>query len=241
MGGGVRRWRPGSSTERRTAVRRWATALARRVLVLGLAPAAMFGGAALLVYILFHVWLPLGLAAFGAILLIVVVAVFATSGTAQRRALARLAIAGVASGFLAVILYDATKAVMSALDPSPYNPFEVTRLFGVLLLGASAPAGVSQIAGWSFHILNGCTFGLAYSLLFARNGTTTRRYAALSGMAWGLFLEAFQVALYPGWLRIAFYGEFVTISATAHLVYGACLGLTCRALLRRSKPKEVWE
>ena len=60
-------------------------------------------------------------------------------------------------------------------------------------------------------------------------------------MAWGLFLEAFQVALFPNWLGITFYGEFVTISASSHLVYGVILGLACREILRRRKGKEVWE
>lgn len=222
-------------------MRRRATVFAGRVPMWALAPAVMFGGAALIVHILFQISLPLGLAAFGGILVLVAASLIATSRGDQRRRLARLVLAGFASGLLATVLYDGTKAVLSALDPSPYNPFEVTRLFGVLLLGESAPTYAAQVAGWSFHLLNGCTFGVAYSLLLARDGNTTYRYAGLSGMAWGLFLEAFQVALYPDWLRIAFYGEFVTISATAHLVYGACLGLTCRALLRRSVREEKLE
>jgi hypothetical protein len=222
-------------------VRRRATVFVRRVPVWALAPAVMFGGAALLVHILFQVSLPLGLAAFGFILILVGASFIATSRSAQRRRLAGLVFAGLVSGLLATLMYDGTKVVLSVLDPSPYNPFEVTRLFGVLLLGESAAAEAAQIAGWSFHLLNGCTFAVAYSLLLARDGNTTYRYAGLSGMAWGLFLEAFQVVLYPDWLRIAFYGEFVTISATAHLVYGACLGLTCRAVLRRRRGKEIWE
>ncbi len=222
-------------------MRRRATELPRWVPVWALGPVVMFSGAALLVHILFQVSLPLGLAAFGTILVLVAGVSIATSSRAQRRRLAGLVGAGLAAGLIATLLYDGTKAVLSVLDPSPYNPFEVTRLFGVLLLGESAPAVASQIAGWSFHLLNGCTFGVAYGLLLARDGDTTARYAGLSGMAWGLFLEAFQVLLYPDWLRIAFYGEFITISATAHLVYGASLGLTCRAILDRNWRKELSE
>ena len=50
---------------------------------------------------------------------------------------------------------------------------------------------------------------------------------------WGLFLETFQLTLYPGWLDIRTYSEFATISALSHVVYGATLGLLARAILPR--------
>jgi hypothetical protein len=50
-------------------------------------------------------------------------------------------------------------------------------------------------------------------------------------MAWGLFLETFQLSLFPGWLSIQFVAEFATISFAAHLVYGATLGTIVRRRL----------
>ena len=56
--------------------------------------------------------------------------------------------------------------------------------------------------------------------------------ALVSGLGWGLFLEAFQVALYPGWLNILAIREFVLSSLLGHLVYGTTLGAVGRTLLR---------
>jgi hypothetical protein len=81
--------------------------------------------------------------------------------------------------------------------------------------------------------MNGCTFAIAYSCLFARDGHLSKRWALATGVAWGLFLETFQLALYPGWLKIGFLEEFRRISFGAHLVFGAGLGLMVPYGLRR--------
>lgn len=145
----------------------------------------------------------------------------------------RTAAVGTAAGIAATICYDVTKAFLSALDPSPYNPFELLRVFGQLLLGTDSAGGAVLVAGAAFHFINGTAFGVAYCFLFARDGGVSVRRAVLTGMGWGVFLEIFQLTLYPGWLDIRFYQEFATISALSHLVYGAILGLLARAGLRR--------
>jgi hypothetical protein len=137
---------------------------------------------------------------------------------------------------LGLICYDSSKAILSLADPSPFNPFGATATFGALLIGTNAPGWALQAAGIGFHILNGIAFAVAYATLFARFGATSRRRAVLQGMAWGVFLETFQLTLYPGWLDIKAYAEFATMSAGAHLIYGAVLGLVSRQLLRRRFP-----
>ena len=57
-----------------------------------------------------------------------------------------------------------------------------------------------------------------------------------TGALWGLFLEAFQLTLYPDWLGIRFVDEFVRISALSHLAYGASLGLIARWGFRQTGP-----
>ena len=148
----------------------------------------------------------------------------------------RTAAVGTAVGIVGTICYDVTKASLSALDRSPYNPFELVRVFGQLLLGPESTGGAVLVAGAAFHFLNGTAFGVAYCFLFARDGGMSARRAVLTGMGWGVFLEVFQLTLYPGWLDIRFYQEFATISALSHLVYGAILGLLARAGLRRFLP-----
>lgn len=192
---------------------------------------SLFSGAALLTNILAGFSLPLALALTATLVVGGIGALLARTSGARRRALLRMAMAGVATGIVATVCYDVAKYALSQLDPSPYNPFEATRVFGVLLLGSETHPLV-QTAGWSFHLLNGTSFGLAYCFLFSRGGRSSFLYAALSGMGWGLFLEMFQLVLYPGWLDILFLEEFRQISAISHLVYGAVLGLTCRQVLR---------
>ena len=194
---------------------------------------ALFSGAALLTNIIAGVSLPLALGGL-ALLVLIGLGIVVTRTDAEANArLMRVALVGIGAGIVATVCYDIAKATLSQLDPSPYNPFEATRTFGTLLIGSAASDTAIQAAGWSFHLLNGTCFGLAYCFLFARDGRTSLRYAVLTGMGWGVFLETFQLTLYPGWLDVRFYEEFVTISALSHLVYGAILGLLCRAALRR--------
>jgi hypothetical protein len=191
--------------------------------VLGLA--GLFSGVALLVHILAGYSLRLALAASTGVMVLAVSAAWRRATPAARTRFARIARVGVAAGLLATVAYDATRFVLSRLDPSPYNPYEVLRIFGQLLVGRAASPAMIITAGIAFHALNGIAFGTSYCALFGTRGVR-------AGIAWGLFLEVFQLTLYPGWLDIRFYREFATISALSHVAYGAVLGFTCRAALR---------
>lgn len=187
---------------------------------------ALFSGAALLTHIIWRVSLPLALATAVVVLICCVVILWRRASTAQRALLARLLKVGAASGMVATVSYDAAKYALSQLDPSPYNPFEAVRIFGTLLLGQSAGEVAIYGAGTAFHLLNGVSFGVAYCFLFRRQGI-------VAGVAWGLFLEMFQLTLYPGWLNIRLYSEFAQISALSHIVYGLVLGKACQVGLTR--------
>jgi len=197
---------------------------------------ALFSGAALLGNIILGVPLPVTLATTAIVVIIGTTFLAWRSTPARRRRMLRTAAIGMAAGILATLIYDAAKFALSQLDPTPYNPFEATRIFGQLLLGETAAPGLVVVAGTAFHLLNGTMFGLAYTALFAREGRSSVVYAALTGAVWGLFLEAFQLTLYPDWLGIRFVDEFVRISALSHLAYGASLGLIARWGFRQTGP-----
>jgi uncharacterized membrane protein (DUF485 family) len=57
----------------------------------------------------------------------------------------------------------------------------------------------------------------------------------LVGIAFALMLEAFMLSLYPGWLRIAAYAPFFTMSLIGHLAYGTVLGVLARKWWRSSR------
>lgn len=195
--------------------------------------AALFSGAALLGNILFGFSLPLGLVLVGGAAAAVVAVALSRMPPHERRRVGGIVLAGIAAGLFATVCYDATKWALSQLDPSPYNPFEATRVFGILLLGDRAAEVSLQVAGVGLHLLNGTAFGVAFTVLFGREGRLSPPAALAWGIGWGLFLELFQITLYPGWLDIRAYREFATISALSHVVYGATLGLLARAALRR--------
>ena len=191
----------------------------RRTQVIGLS--LLFSGVALITYIVSGVSLRLGLGLGALVPLAAFRLVWKRTGTDSRRRLVLQLKVGFAAGVIATGAYDITRFTLSRLDPTPYNPFEVIRIFGMLLVGASAGPIVVYSAGAAFHILNGLCFGIAYWLLFGR-------YGVGAAVVWGAFLEVFQLTLYPGWLNIRFYREFAQISATSHLVYGAVLGFGCK-------------
>jgi hypothetical protein len=212
--------------------------LAHRTIARALATIALASGAALVVHIVGGVSLRLMLA-----LAILVAALAATSvwrrATArQRRWLRRRVLAGAASGGLAVVVYDITKTLLSQLDAWRYNAFETVRVFGLNIAGAHASLRTVYAAGTAYHVLNGVAFGIAFCLLWGERGV-------VAGMAWGLFLECFQLTLFPGWLDIRAIGEFAKISVLSHVAYGATLGVCCRYALvvrgRRRPPESIPE
>lgn len=205
--------------------------------ILGLA--CLFSGVALLGVILARLSLPLTLGLTTCVFLVTLAAVWFLAGPGRRGRLGRLILAGIVTGIVATLVYDITRFVLSQLDPSPYNPFELLRIFGSLLLGDSVSAETQRVAGTAFHLLNGWMFGLSYVLLFGRGGDTTRRWALVTGVGWGLFLETFQIVLYPSWLQIQFVSEFATISAFSHVFFGLTLGVVGRVLLRRWVPPDA--
>ncbi len=201
--------------------------------VVGLASLA--NGVALVLHIVGGLPLPGLLAITWTVAVLSVVGMGAVAGPSARSAMLRVVVVGVVVGLVATLAYDVTKAVLSQLDPSPYDPFEATRRFGRVLVGESASGDLISAAGWAFHIANGCTFGIAFGALFARDGRVSMRRGVITGIAWALLLETFQLVLYPGWMDIRFLDEFRQISFLAHLVFGLGLGMGIPGGLRWAK------
>lgn len=197
--------------------------------------ASLANGAALVLHIVGGLPLPGLLAITWTIAVIAVISTAAMAGSAARSAMTRFVVVGLVVGIGATIAYDVTKAVLSQLDPSLYDPFEVTRRFGRILVGETAGPDLISAAGWAFHLGNGCTFAIAYAALFARDGRVSRRRGVITGLAWALLLETFQLVLYPGWMDIRFLDEFRQISFLSHIVFGLGLGIFIPAGLRWAK------
>ncbi|HEY3164969.1 MAG TPA: hypothetical protein VGJ71_11445 [Candidatus Limnocylindrales bacterium] len=196
--------------------------------------AVLANGVALLFHILRAAPLPAALTATWAMGLVAILLVIARSAPWVRDDLLRIATIGIVAGLVSTVAYDASKALLSNLDPAPWNPFDAFRIFGEALIGAGWPDPVIRAVGLAFHASNGTTFGLAFAFLFGMWSSRHAGLAVLAGVAWGLFLETFQLALYPGWMNIRFLDEFRQVSFGGHVVYGACVGLVVRAGIRRA-------
>jgi hypothetical protein len=186
--------------------------------------AALFSGVALLGNILAGFSLPLTLGATTLLLIVALAVIWRRMSGPARVLMTSVAARGALIALVAVFAYDGSRAVLAQLDPSPFDPFGVWLIFGQLLVGVGAPHDLALAAGIGFHWLNGVSFGLAYAFVFGRAAVRSTRLALLTGVGWGLFLETFQLTLYPGWLNITTYKEFVTISFLGHVIYGLTLG-----------------
>ena len=194
--------------------------------------ASLANGAALVFHILGHLPLPGLLALTWTVAGISVMAMVAASDHSTKALIVRVVGIGLAVGLLATLAYDVAKTLLSQFDPSPYDPFEASRAFGRALVGEAAGSTAVTVSGWAFHFANGCTFAVAYAALFARDGRISTRRGLITGIAWALLLEVFQLTLYPGWLNVRFLDEFRQISFLSHMVYGLALGLLIPAGLR---------
>ena len=215
-------------------VPRRGVALTRRWAFVTIGLAAGFSGLAVITTILTGIPLLLVEAAMVLIPLTFVIVVVRRTPRPIVLEVWRVVRVGLLAGFAASVVYDAARTVLSILDPSPYNPFEAIRLFGLGMVGTDAAPALVFGAGFVIHFLNGTTFGVIYAI-FAGRHVRTLRVALVGGMAWGLTLEFIQSILYPGWLGIpnVVLDEFLVISGLGHLAYGATLGLGVRRLLSR--------
>ena len=196
--------------------------------------AALWSGVALLAHLLGGLPLPAMLAGLLVVGVAVVAAIWRVSPAAVRVTIRRRALAGLVAGLVAVVVYDAVRLAGAAIDPSPYNPLEAIRGMGRALVGAGQSPGRTFAAGMAFHVVNGAMFGLGFVGLVAGSGPRSRSSWAIRGIGWALFLEAFQLWLYPGWLGIVFVMEFTYIATAAHASYGLVLGLVSRRLLQEA-------
>jgi hypothetical protein len=146
---------------------------------------------------------------------------------AQRAELARRVRIGVSGGILATIAYDATRFGLVSLAQWSMAPWAAIPLFGQLFIGPHHSTAALYAVGLTYHLcLNGIGFATAYTVIVKRPHPVT-------GVLWAFGLEAAMALLYPTFLIIKQYGEFLTMSVIGHLCYGLVIGAWARYWLRR--------
>lgn len=123
---------------------------------------------------------------------------------------------GVFGGLLATFAYDLCRIPFVIFGQRIFAPIAA---YGVWLLGAESSSRFTDLAGWSYHFLNGISFGIMYALFM-------RRRSFFWAILWACLLETiaflspfgriFGFTANPSTLGIAYFG---------HVVYGIPLGL----------------
>jgi hypothetical protein len=129
--------------------------------------------------------------------------------------------AGAVAAFAALLAYDGIRMLVVTAFDYGIGPFDAFEHFGAGLIGASASEESRTVAGALFHVVNAISFGIAYTIWVGRRGV-------LVGVLFGLGLEAAMIAFYPAWLQIPNLREFISMSVTGHIAYGAVLGAVAR-------------
>lgn len=156
----------------------------------------------------------------------------ATADPAVRRHVTRLVRAGAVAGVVSTAAYDLARLALVVGFGLPLSPFKALPFFGAALVGADAGSTASWIAGAVFHATNGVCFGVGYTVLAGRR-------PVVWAVAFGLALEAFMLALYPGWLHVAALEEFTQMSMLGHVAYGLSLGSVTNGSLRERPSEEL--
>jgi hypothetical protein len=113
-----------------------------------------------------------------------------------------------------------------------YMPGNMPRLMGVLLLNrfALGPSFASDLAGWAYHFWNGASFGIIYALIL---GASRRWPGILYGIlvGFGFLVSPVVLSLGVGYFGLQFSIGFPITVLTAHVAFGALLGVLAHRFL----------
>jgi hypothetical protein len=132
---------------------------------------------------------------------------------------------GLFAGCMGVLAYDTARWLILISGTVPFNPFRAIEVFGLLILKADVDSWLTKVVGWVFHIWNGLSFAVMYTLAVGRG----RVWWAIG---WGLILEVSMVSTYPSLFRILLDWQFVTVSFIGHVAYGTTLGLAAKGAVK---------
>jgi hypothetical protein len=113
----------------------------------------------------------------------------------------------------------------------PMPLFKVFPGFGAMLLGEPAVqtyySPAAHLIGWAYHFSNGASFGIMYAALV---GTPQVRH-----WIWGVMMAVgIELALlaspYTRFFGIPMSSLFVAVTLTAHIIFGAAMGLSARRI-----------
>ncbi|HEX6355929.1 DUF6789 family protein [Actinophytocola sp.] len=136
---------------------------------------------------------------------------------------------GFVAGLAGLLAYNATRWVVGALLSLHTSPFYSIYIFGALITGKPEDTLAAGVAGWLYHVSNGVTFAIIYTLVAG----PARWWF---GLLWGLVLETAMLVIYPSSaiLRPPALAPFVIVSLISHALYGSVVGAVAQ---RHARPR----
>jgi len=130
---------------------------------------------------------------------------------------------GFVAGLVGLVAYNGVRWVMGMALSLSTSPFYSIVIFGGLITGKPTGSASAAVAGWLYHISNGVTFGIMYTLLAG----PARWWF---GLLWGAALELAMLIIYPSStiLHPPALAPFVIVSMTSHALFGAVIGLVAQ-------------
>lgn len=142
---------------------------------------------------------------------------------------------GTAAGLAGAVAYDIFRlpfvfsrqwGLEGVVPPMPL--YKVFPAFGAMLLGEPANQPQYSLAahllGWAYHLSNGATFGIMYAALIGRPNR-----AWFWGIVMAVGIEVgLLVSPYTRLFDIPLTALFVAVTLTAHVIFGAAMGLSIR-------------
>lgn len=127
-------------------------------------------------------------------------------------------LAGFLGGCLGTLAYDVFRIPFMWSGIRIFSPIHV---YGIWIADTSRSYGITDTIGWTYHFVNGVTFGILYSLFMLK-----RHWAW--AIVWGILLEVI-VLLTPFAYIFGLQGKtkLIVIALSGHVAYGVALGIVC--------------
>jgi len=198
-----------------------------RALAVLVAGCAAMSGLALVLHAADIVEMPFTISFVALPAMLVIVGLMAWFGRVGKVELLRRVWIGIVAGLAATVAYDLVRYIVFIATPTDFDPFRAHRPFGGLMLDSDPNTASAFWAGWGYHVWNGLSFAVMYTMLIGG----ARWFWAV---VWALGLECATIITYPNLLDIDLtQAGFVAVSLIGHTCYGVVLGVLAREWLGR--------
>ena len=152
---------------------------------------------------------------------VLIVSLLVWAGRGHEEVLRNRILGGLIAGIGGLVVYDLIRLFVMVTGLVPFNPFRPIEVYGLLILDRYTDTPLTKTVGWGFHIWNGLSFAVMYTLAAGRG-------RVLWALGWAMILETAMLATYPTMFQIALNWPFVAMSLIGHVGYGIGIGITAR-------------